>query len=282
MRVQFETSGTALAAAGAALVGMVMVGLRQGSASAPKAPVVSATPVVNVAATPYPTTPLASGALVFADEFEGTTLDTSKWIDSYPDGQRTHSNNEKQFYATDGYRVRGGKLFLRAEKKPQGGLPYTSGMICSYGKFSQTYGRFEIRARFPKGKGLWPAFWLLPASKKWPPEIDILEILGHDLNTIYFTNHWRNAEGRVPNEQGLLRGVDFSKEFHTITLDWTPEFLAWSVDGTERFRTRNHVPQEPMFVVANLAVGGDWPGFPDATTPFPSEMEIDYIRVWKL
>ncbi|MBB6053369.1 family 16 glycosylhydrolase [Armatimonas rosea] len=277
MRVQFETTGGALFAALAASFGLGMV-IQKQKTTAP-APVVatSARPSPQQTAAPNPVT-----GMTFHDEFDGKALDTQKWIDSYPDGVRTHSNHEQQYYATDGYRLQDGKLVLIGERKPQGGMPYTSGMVSSYGKFSQLYGRFEIRARFPAGKGIWPAFWLLPNDKSWPPEIDILEILGHDPTCIYFTNHWRTVAGTVQNEQGRLRGLDFSKEFHTITLVWKPDVLIWSVDGVERFRTKEHVPQKPMFVLANLAIGGDWPGFPDATTPFPAKMEIDYIRVWAL
>ena len=275
MRIQLETTSGALLAALGVLVGITTLILaKKNLRPALATPVASPTPM------PQPATALGAGALVFSDEFGGQTLDTTKWIDSYPDGVRTHSNHEQQFYATDSHALKEGKLVLTAQRRTQGGMPYTSGMIASYGKFSQKFGRFEIRAKFPKGKGLWPAFWLLPVTKSWPPEIDILEILGHDPRTIYFTNHWRSAGGQVPNVQGKLADRDFSAEFHTISLEWHPEFLAWSVDGKEYFRTQEHVPQEPMYLLANLAVGGDWPGFPDATTPFPSTMEIDYIRVY--
>ncbi|MGC8668496.1 MAG: glycoside hydrolase family 16 protein [Chthonomonadales bacterium] len=219
--------------------------------------------------------------LTFHDEFNGDHLDTSKWIDSYPDGVRTHSNNEQQYYAPDGYEVRGGLLRLRAEKRSMGGMPYTSGIVTTYGKFSQMYGWFEIRARFPKGKGFWPAFWLLPADKRWPPEIDVLEILGHEPNKVYMTNHWRDAQGRHLSNGGAWVGPDFSQDFHTFAVDWSPDTIVWYVDGVERFRSSRGVPAMPMYVLVNLAVGGDWPGNPDASTPFPSTMDVDYVRVYR-
>ncbi|HZO87787.1 MAG TPA: glycoside hydrolase family 16 protein [Chthonomonadaceae bacterium] len=219
--------------------------------------------------------------LVFHDEFDGDKLDTRKWIDSYPDNERTHSNNEQQYYAPDGYEVKDGYLRFIAEKRAMGGMPYTSGMISSYGKFSQKYGWFEIRARFPKGKGYWPAFWLLPETKDWPPEIDVLEILGHEPNKVYMTNHWKNANGEHEGKGDSFTGPDFSADFHTFAVDWEPTEIIWYVDGVERYRTTQHVPAEPMYILANLAVGGDWPGNPDETTPFPGYMDIDYIRVYQ-
>ncbi len=278
MKLQFETTTGAVATALGVLAGMVALALTL-KPEKPSPPPLQSAPT----ASPSPAMPPAvPEKLSFSDEFDGIRLDQSKWLDSYPDGVRTHSNNEQQYYATDGYKLQGGKLVFIAQRRTRGKMPYTSGMVSSYGKFAQKYGRFEICARFPKGKGLWPAFWLLPASKAWPPEIDVLEILGHDLTCVYFTNHWRATTAGTINVQGQLRGIDFSAGFHTFTLDWKPDVLVWSVDGVERYRTREHVPQEPMYVLANLAVGGNWPGFPDASTPFPAQMEIDYIRVWTL
>lgn len=218
--------------------------------------------------------------LTFHDEFDGTKLDAKKWSDCYPGEQRTHSNNEQQYYATDGYELKDGILRFKAEKRKMGGMPYTSGMISSYGKFKQKYGWFEIRARFPQGKGMWPAFWLLPATKAWPPEIDILEILGHDPSKVYFSTHYKTAKSRHEYKTGFWVGPDFSKEFHTIALEWSPGLCIWYVDGVERHRHADGVPDESMYIIANLAVGGDWPGMPDAKTPFPGFMDIDYIRVY--
>lgn len=261
------------ALAAGSLVCAVLVGLwvyRQGNTPRPPA----VTPPGTTDVTP------SGWTLTFADEFDGTTLDTTRWIDSYPDGKRTHSNNEQQYYATDGWQVSGGFLRLTAERKPNGGMPYTSGMVCSYGKFAQKYGRFEIRARFPKGKGMWPAFWLLPESKGWPPEIDVLEILGDAPDVVLMSNHWGTDYRNHRWETGKWKGPDFSTDFHTFTVEWSPERIVWLVDGVERYRTVQNIPHEPMFVLANLAVGGDLPGMPDETTPFPGMMEVDYIRVY--
>src|SRR5207249_3392654 len=111
--------------------------------------------------------------------------------------------------------------------------------------------------------------------------IDILEILGHEPDKIYFSTHWSDAAGKHQWHTDDMKGTDFSAGFHTIALEWNPGEVVWHVDGTERARSKQGVPAEPMYVVANLAVGGDWPGNPDATTPFPGYMDIDYIRVYQ-
>ncbi len=218
--------------------------------------------------------------LTFHDEFSGNRLDTKKWHDQYWHG-RTHSNNELQYYAPDGYEVRNGVLRLRAERRAMGGMNYTSGMIASHDKFAQQFGCFEVRARFPKGKGFWPAFWLLPATRKWPPEIDVLEILGHETSKVYFSTHWREVGGKHQFKTFHWSGPDFGKEFHTFAAEWKPGEVIWYVDGRERARSQHGIPAEPMYLIANLAVGGDWPGNPDVTTAFPGVMEIDWIRVYE-
>jgi beta-glucanase (GH16 family) len=226
--------------------------------------------------------------LTFSDEFEGEKLDSSKWTDQYWNG-RYHGNNELQYYAPDGYEVKDGRLRLLGQRREAGGRQYTSGMIQSLGHFEQRYGWFEIRAKFPKGKGYWPAFWLLPASKRWPPEIDVLEILGHDPKTVYFTTHWRGGEAkdapgarpRHLHDEHHWTGPDFSADFHTFAVEWEKGSIVWYVDGVERARTDKGVPDEAMYVIANLAIGGDWPGKPDRETVFPGVMEVDWVRVYR-
>jgi len=242
----------------------------------------SQTPAIATPEDPVNDADKPGWTLTFHDEFDGSELDTSKWMDRYWHG-RTHSNNEQQYYAEDGYEVAEGRLRFIAERREMGGMPYTSGMVTSFERFSQRFGWFEIRARFPKGQGFWPAFWLLPVTKDWPPEIDILEILGHQTNTVYFTTHWTNDAMSNPHQYkgGSFTGPDFSEDFHTFALEWKPGQCIWYVDGEERYRSSAGIPEEPMYVIANLAVGGDWPGNPDETTEFPGYMDIDYIRVYE-
>jgi beta-glucanase (GH16 family) len=168
---------------------------------------------------------------------------------------------------------------------------YTSGMITSGRSSSETslppnftfqYGYAEIRARVPAGQGLWPAFWMLPATHESKPEIDVLEILGDDPQTVHMFFHYRDIDGSADKDGSSWTGPDFSKDWHTFAVDWQPEAITWYIDGIERKRYDEitHVPAEPMYLLANLAVGGDWPGPPDSSTLFPSNYEIDYIRVW--
>lgn len=227
--------------------------------------------------------------LTFQDEFDGGQLDSSKWNDHFQ-GRRTN-DPELQYYAEDGHEVSEGFLRLKAEKRATEGKAYTSGMIGSFEKFSQKYGYFEIRARCPQGRGLWSAFWLLPEVKDrskpewwmehWPQEIDVLELLGHEPNKVYFSLHWLGGEGKHLFNTMSWVGPDFSETYHTFAVQWEPGKCVWYVDGVERARAQEGVPDVPMFVLANLAVGGDWPGKPGSATEFPASMNIDYIRVWK-
>jgi len=212
---------------------------------------------------------------IFSDEFDGTRLDTTHWQSTYKSGTA-----ESQTYLPEALQVSGGLLHITATAQTAQGRPYTSGIITSLGKFSQQYGYFEIRARLPAGQGLWPAFWLLHTGPQPWTEIDVFENLGHDASTVYLSNHWHDDANAHQSLTQPFGGPDFSQGFHTFGLNWAPDSLTWYVDGVPRASTRDNVPAEPMFILANLAVGGVWPGYPDATTPFPAEMAIDYIRVY--
>jgi beta-glucanase (GH16 family) len=215
---------------------------------------------------------------VFRDEFDGTTLDTSKWSTAYPSG----NGGEQQYYAPDAFQVNDGMLSIFAQKKASHGYSYTSGIITTQRSFAQAYGYFVVRAKLPRGQGYWPAFWLLPVSKNYPIEIDVFEVLGHDPRTIHMTNHWRDQEGSHRKSKLAYTGeTDFSAGFHTFALDWTPTYIKWYVDGALRYEVDQGIPGESLFLLVNLAVGGNWPGDPDQTTIFPGLMQIDYVRVYK-
>ena len=214
--------------------------------------------------------------LVWHDEFDGKTLDLSKWR---IEDAALEKNNELEYYSPDEVYVHDGLLTLRSRKRKMAKRQYTSGLAETKGKFSQTFGRFEIRAKLPRGQGIWPAHWLLPENGQWPPEIDIMEFLGHELTTVHMTNHY----GVWPNnrlEGDSFTGPDFSKDFHVFTLEWEPGALRWYVDGIQRFATTANVPQIPCRLILNTAVGGDWPGDPDQTTVFPQYHDIDYVRIY--
>jgi beta-glucanase (GH16 family) len=159
---------------------------------------------------------------------------------------------------------------------------YASGAITTRPSFAQTYGYFEMRAELPKGQGFWPAFWLVRADGSWPPELDVMEMLGNDPSTYYTTVH-TNQTGAHTQTGSAIHGPDTADGFHTYGVLWTKDTLAWFMDGVEVFRTATPADMnQPMYMIANLAVGGGWPGNVDGTTSWPGEMKIDYIRAYSL
>ena len=177
--------------------------------------------------------------------------------------------------------AKGGMLELVARPAPPalsaqlGGYRYFSGLISSQPVFAQTYGYFEIRAKLPRGKGLWPAFWMLPADLSWPPELDVVESIG-DPGVYWTTAH--SSTGRTPESKHDIAPA----AVHTFAVAWDAKELVWFVDGREV--NRQPTPPDmhkPMYLVANLAVGGHWPGDPDGATQFPARLTIDYIRAYR-
>jgi len=153
--------------------------------------------------------------------------------------------------------------------------PYISGLITTQPSFAQTYGYFEMRAELPQGRGLWPAFWMLPHDESWPPEIDIVESIG-DPSHIYMSAHSK-ITGTASVEAHIT-----AHAFHTFAVSWDPRQLIWYVDGVEAARTQTPGDMhKPMYLLANLAVGGNWPGTPETSERFPAKLMIDYIRAYK-
>ncbi|HEX9074182.1 MAG TPA: glycoside hydrolase family 16 protein [Anaerolineae bacterium] len=219
--------------------------------------------------------------LVFHDEFNSGPINLNQWRTDYWWGRT--NKPELQYYAPDAFEFQNGLIRIKADKRSMGGREYTSGLISTYQHFTFTYGYAEIRAQVPAGKGLWPAFWLTGDEKdvKNAGEIDVMEILGDQPQTIYTTLHYHNGPGKSLSDQGNFKGPDFSKGFHTFAVDWSPTAVVWYVDEVEQFRVTHDVPDMPLYVIANLAVGGEWPGYPDDTTQFPAFFDIDYIRIYK-
>ncbi|HEY4442544.1 MAG TPA: glycoside hydrolase family 16 protein [Candidatus Elarobacter sp.] len=153
-----------------------------------------------------------------------------------------------------------------------------SGVVTTRHAFFQRYGYFEARIRMPRGRGLWPAFWMLP-TMGYPPEIDVVEVLGHAPARIYQTTHGR-AKGS--GRQVVWNGTDASDGFHVYAVEWTSAAITFFVDG-HLTGTVPNVSDQPMYLLANLQVGapGSWPGAPDASTPFPATMLIDYVRAYR-
>lgn len=230
-------------------------------------------------------TALPGWELTFDDEFTGSTVDPTKWQKRYKWGE-AQVNDELQAYVDDAFAFDGEVLDIVGQHSSgqYAGLTfdYRSGLIASL--FHQQYGWFETRCKMPLGQGLWPAFWLLgETGSVGVNEIDILEYLGNDPYTVYMTVHWGTSYTVGHQSDGQpFTGPDFSADYHTFAVDWDADRIIWYVDGVERFRhTGIDVPQVEMYVIANLAIGGTWPGPPDATTVFPANYAIDYIRVYR-
>lgn len=228
-------------------------------------------------ASPVPTTD-GPWELVWHDEFDAPSLDTATWrvVDAF-----LAVNKELQYYTPEALSIRDGSLVITSEHRETHGHAYTSGRLSTRGTFYQAFGRFEARMKLPRGRGVWPAFWMLPEDGRWPPEIDIMENLGHDTSTVYTTFHF----GVLPDHQHrgtpVKPGPDFADGFHVYRADWTPDRIEWFIDGVSVFTHDKDVPQDPFYVLLNTAVGGDWPGNPDAATTFPQETLVDYVRAYR-
>ncbi|HEX6712682.1 MAG TPA: family 16 glycosylhydrolase [Thermoleophilaceae bacterium] len=256
-----------------------------------------------VAAPPALTDPTQVWHQTFGDEFDGVALDPTRWTTCYwwiaGDGGCTNSGNgELEWYMPGNVIESDGTLKLQARKEtavaPDGKTyAYTSGMI-STGRdsnllstpprFEFKYGYMEMRAKLPAGMGLWPAFWTLPSSHGWPPEIDVMEGRGDRPNDVNVGVFNKTSTGATVHGSVWVTGLaDYTADFHTFAVDWQPSYLDYYIDGVLRIRVTDttRIPTQPMYVLANLAVGGNWPGSPDANTPFPSNLEIDWIHVFE-
>ncbi|HEY3357068.1 MAG TPA: glycoside hydrolase family 16 protein [Polyangia bacterium] len=244
---------------------------------------VLAPPLDTTPPPPLPLGPPGDWRLIFADEFDGAALDEATWNRAYP-WSPTVIHNELQYYAPDDVIVDGsGVLKLKAERRSLGGQAYTSGVVASWGKFQLTYGAVEARLKLPAGAGLWPSFWLVPRVGAAPPEIDVMMASGLDPHSVVMNFTW----GADPLSSGTWHtdpAVDFTADFHVFTMTWSATELIWYLDGVERKRysTAANVPQAAMYLILSLAVGsGGFTGTPDATTPFPSYLTVDYVRAWQ-
>jgi beta-glucanase (GH16 family) len=216
--------------------------------------------------------------MIFHDEFASASLDQNVWATKLKWGDTNPP--ELEYYASDAFDLSNGILHIQAKKQPAFGQEYRSGVIASFRSFSFQYGYLEARVRVPSGQGLWPALWLLYDGNK-SDEIDAMEILGDKPDIVYMTLHYDGPSGHSQNTGSYYTGSDFSKDFHIFAVDWSPNAIIWYVDGVERFRVTNNIPQGPLYIIANLAIGGKWPGAPNNSTNFPAYFDIDYIRVYK-
>lgn len=244
----------------------------------------------------------AIGPVTWQDEFNGpagTPLDQSKW--KFDIGGHGFGNNEQQYYTDSTSNVvqdGTGNLAITARRdNPNnyqchyGRCEYTSGRILTADRFTQRYGRFEARLKIPKGQGIWPAFWMLGSdigSNPWPNsgEIDIMENVGKEPNTVYGTLHGPGYSGGESISRSRTIGQPLGDAFHTYAVEWSPNQIIWFLDGAEFARLGPNdlggdrwVFDHPFFMILNVAVGGNWPGYPDASTQFPQTMLVDYVRV---
>lgn len=290
MRSKIELLGAALIVVVIAILGMRLV-----DSGAKKA----GTNVATDAAIPN----ARDWVQVFSDDFSGTKLDATKWTTCYDwrlptDSGCTNSGNfEQEWYMPQQVSVKNGAVMLTADKNPvtvstRGGtqtFPYRSGMI-STGRpnangnvlWSATYGFYEARMKFDGGQGVWPAFWLLPIDRSWPPEIDIMEFLGNDPTHVLLTSHWKDAAGQPQKDSSVIAGPDFTAGWHTYAVNWQPNSIQWYIDGVlKKSVTGVGVPDTPMEIILDLAVGGTLPGNATSATPFPRTMQVDYVHVYE-
>jgi beta-glucanase (GH16 family) len=235
---------------------------------------------------------LAGWTLTFDDEFNGTTLDTTKWNTCFQNqGVGTGTpctlagNSEMELYQPSSqFTEANGVLTIRGDKKdtvdPVSGATYhyASGVISSHGKFNQVHGYFEMRAKLPSGTGYWPAFWMENDNNGWPPEIDTLEMIGNMPDAPHVAAIQSQTGAYLAK---YVYTFDTSTAYHSYAVEWDATNLTYYYDGQIVSQTTTAANMtSPMQLIANLAIGGTWPGAPTAATIFPGFMNIDYIRAW--
>lgn len=238
---------------------------------------------------------------VWEENFD--TLNENIWSfeigNGHANGIPGWGNAELEYYKKENAYIENGVLVIEAKEEQVsdqwGTYNYTSARMKTQGKFNVKFGRVEFRAKLPKGKGIWPALWLLGediTTVGWPNcgEIDVMELLGHEPNKVYGTVHGPGYSGASSKGSSYtLPSGDFSQDFHIFAIEWDPIGISWYVDDQKFFTiTRpeiefygNWVFDHPFFIIMNVAVGGYWPGYPDNTTVFPQKMYVDYIKVYK-
>lgn len=244
------------------------------------------------------TTPTAYAGykLAWADEFDGSELNPANWVYETGTGSGGWGNNELQYYREDNLSMVNGHLVITAKDQKFAGSNFTSSRIKTQGKKAFKFGRIDIRAALPEGQGVWPALWMLGTnitSVNWPAcgEIDIMELTGDQPNRVLGTVHYGanlNERQFRTASKFLQGGKNFQDEFHVFTIIWEEDLIEFYVDDEKYYTvtpaTTGNQPypfNKTFFFIMNVAVGGNLPGNPDATTPFPQSMIVDYIRVFQ-
>jgi Glycosyl hydrolases family 16/Calx-beta domain len=233
----------------------------------------------------------AGYTLAWSDEFSGKSINGNNW--SFEMGNNNGWGNRELEYYTDRLQnafVSQGNLIIEARKEEDGS--YTSTRMVTKAKQTFKLGRIDIRAKLPKGKGIWPALWMLGSNidqVSWPAcgEIDIMELLGQEPNKVYGTLHWgaTTASHQSFGKNYMLGGSSFYDSFHVFSMEWTASSIQIYVDNAPYFTMDTSNASFPFndkfFFIFNVAVGGDWPGSPDSSTVFPQRMLVDYVRVFQ-
>jgi beta-glucanase (GH16 family) len=242
--------------------------------------------------------------LVWSDEFNGpngSAPDKTKWV--VETGGDGWGNNELEYYTNRLKNVhqKDGNLVinaLREKYSDRRGVTrnFTSARLKTLGKFAQAYGRFEARIKIPRGQGIWPAFWMMGDDidkAGWPTcgEIDIMENIGKEPSLVHGTIHGPGYSGDkgITAPYGLPDDQKFADDFHVFAVEWEPQAIRFYVDNhLYATRTPADLPagtkwvyDHPFFLLLNVAVGGSWPGNPDASSTYPQTMLVDYVRVYR-
>jgi beta-glucanase (GH16 family) len=259
---------------------VIIFGFSNAFVSCTKAQNTPAAPT-NVAAVPP-----AGYKLIWADEFNGSSVDATKWN---IDNGNPHVNNEKEYYQAANAKVENGNLVITAKQENKEGQLYTSAKLNSMGKFSVQYGRVEARIKLPVVQGSWPAFWMLGnniSSVNWPKcgEIDIMEQVNTN-NDVLGTMHWDSGNGHT---QYGSKTSTTPGDYHIYAVEWDKNSIRWYVDNT-LYVTGNIAGninntgafQLPFYIILNLAMGGDLPGNTVNNAALPANMYVDYVRVYQ-
>jgi beta-glucanase (GH16 family) len=278
--------------------------LKENSVARPRAHAITAQPVSS--SDKSSRADEGTWALVWSDEFnqqDGSAPDSTKWSYDEGVGNNGWGNSELEYYTSRAKNVsiQNGNLVITAIRESyvdSSGVTrdFTSARIKTRDRFAQAYGRFEARIKIPGGVGLWPAFWMLGDNIKlvgWPScgEIDIMENIGPEPTKVHGTIHgpaYSAAKG-ISSPYALAGGRRFADDYHVFAVEWEPNAIRFYVDN-DLYATRTPadlpsgaqwVYDHPFFIILNLAVGGNWPGPPDATTSFAASMLVDYVRVYQ-
>ncbi|CAD7816409.1 Beta-glucanase [Chryseobacterium aquaeductus] len=247
------------------------------------------------------TLPERNWELTWSDDFtgnSGSSPDASKWSYDIGTGSGGWGNSELQYYTNRPENISldgNGNLVITAKKENYNGSAFTSARIKTKGMFDQQYGRFEARLKTPYGPGIWPAFWMLGANidqVPWPQcgEIDIMELRGQEPHIINGTLHGPGYSGGAAITKAYgLQNARFDTDFHIFAVEWDADKIDFFVDDylyqrlsrEEVEKKGQWVYNSPFFMIMNVAVGGNYVGFPVDGTPFPQKMTVDYVRVYK-